>query len=221
MMKKVFLTLCLVISGTAHSALITYNGYTLDTDTNIVTGGGLEWLRWDQTQGKSINAAITQYTAAGWKLASNTQMAELFRAFTFNTTLMDNTYVGTSGRYVSGSDISIYDNFIALFADTSRLPPEYYGTGTDSLQFAAALYGSDEDSDGLYKDAHVQSDYVYQNGRPYDPVALLRTDMSASTRINPSAGVALVRTASVPEPSTIAIFALGMLGLGMRSKVRA
>lgn len=220
-MKKVILTLCLVISGTAHSALITYNGYTLDTDTNIVTGGGLEWLQWDQTQGKSINEAITQYNAAGWKLASNTQMAALFRAFTFNTTLMDNTYVGTSGSYVSGSDISIWDNFIALFADTSNVPPEYFGTGYDSMQFAQAVYGSDEDADGYYKTAYVRSDFVYSTGGEAQPLAVLRNDAFTNTSLQGATGVALVRSASVPEPSTIAIFALGMLGLGMRSKVRA
>lgn len=37
----------LACSPTTFAAVITYGSYSHDTDTNIVTGDGLEWLRWD------------------------------------------------------------------------------------------------------------------------------------------------------------------------------
>jgi len=50
----VFTILVFTISEGAFAGLITYNGHTLDENTNIVTGGGLEWLQWTETKGQSV-----------------------------------------------------------------------------------------------------------------------------------------------------------------------
>ncbi|WP_339806835.1 hypothetical protein [uncultured Marinobacter sp.] len=99
-MRRVFLSLiACVLAGNAYSGLITHNNYTLDTDTNIVTGGGLEWLQWDETLGLSIDDVTdpnSQYAQAGWSVVSDQQMAALFNEWAF----------GPAG-YVWGTDETV------------------------------------------------------------------------------------------------------------------
>ena len=81
--SKVFtLSLLLTIASgfvPVNAALITHNGYMLNTNTNIVTGGGLEWLQWDVTLGMSISDALTNVagTFDGGRLDSCNQHASL------------------------------------------------------------------------------------------------------------------------------------------------
>ena len=76
MLMKTFIASCLLVTSMAsQAAIISHYGYERDSASNIVTGGGLEWLKWDVTKGLSINAALAAYSADGWMLASNSQMA--------------------------------------------------------------------------------------------------------------------------------------------------
>ena len=38
-------SIALVLSAGANAATVSYNNYSLDTETNIVTGNNLEWLQ--------------------------------------------------------------------------------------------------------------------------------------------------------------------------------
>jgi hypothetical protein len=225
MLNPAIAGLVLALSSFANAGVITYNGYTLDTQTDIVTAGdGLEWLQWDVTKGQSISSALqangvfgSRNYGAGWALASNAQMASLFNDFGFNSTLQDDTTIHTGSPYTFGSDNTNYDHFIDLFGAIFQLSGTFFdfGTGVDQISRTRALFGSDEDNDTLYKEAGVHSDYTRDSStNPYH--AYIFQDIWSDSTTNPEFGVALVRLKTqvdAPEPSTLAIFALGLSGL--------
>ena len=78
-MRRMLLALALM--ATAHqspAAPISFAGYSWDGSSNVVIGGGLQWLRWTETDGMSIDTAKATYGGDGWVLASNVQMAARF-----------------------------------------------------------------------------------------------------------------------------------------------
>ena len=77
------LALSMAIINPVSAEIITYAGYEHDTDTNVVNGDGLSWLRWDQTISMTANAAVSAYEAEGWRLANNIEMAGLLKRFQF------------------------------------------------------------------------------------------------------------------------------------------
>jgi len=67
------------LTNFAHATLITHNDYTLNTDTNIVTHGSLQWLQWDETSNTSISDFYNDAVLSKkWKFASSQQMSDLF-----------------------------------------------------------------------------------------------------------------------------------------------
>lgn len=225
LLKYSFELLLLLASNLSFAGLITYGGYTLNEETNIVTDTStdLEWLQWDVTVGMSISEAMAAYAPDGWELATNVQMASLFEAFGFNSTTEESVSITTFGSYIQGSDDTPYDMFITLMGTTHILDPTIFtlhGDGFDAYRWAGAFFGNDLDNDSSYNQAIVSSDFTY-NSRNYPAHAALYEDGGFTTSDSiGSYGVALVRTVDVPVPSTLVIFALGILGLGMHRKVR-
>lgn len=74
------------LCSTSYASLITYESYSRDSNDIVVTGGGLEWLMWNQTYGLSASEAVTRYESSGWSIATNAQMANLFNSFRFGET---------------------------------------------------------------------------------------------------------------------------------------
>ncbi|MCP3865544.1 MAG: PEP-CTERM sorting domain-containing protein [Aestuariibacter sp.] len=238
LLKYPFALLLLLASNLSFAGLITYGDYTLDEDTNIVTNTvtGLEWLQWDETTGTSISTALstiaTTFDGGGWELASNTQMAGLFDDFGFSSTVLDQSNPITSGPFTPNTDETAYDIFITLlgttfFCDTSC--SDNYASGSLAFERTQALYGSDADGDDLYKVALVQSDFLAYSTSlgtwlEQGYTAELSNDAFSPQTTFLSWGVALVRSDDVPvpapAPSTLAIFALGILGLGVRRRAR-
>jgi hypothetical protein len=205
-------SVCLGISGLANSAIITHNNYTLNPDTNIVTHtDGTEWLQWDVTKGKSIDIALTTFASQGWMLVSNAQMAGLFTDFGWGNFLYDNDFSSNVETYTADTDISTMDMFIELFGVTYNSCPNI-----KSPCFTQALFGSDLDSDGLYKFTEIISDYAGRRGGVYDDKAYVTPDRYDRHYILDYGGVALIRQIVVPEPSSVLIFALGLMGLASR-----
>lgn len=215
--------LVLALSSFANAGVITYNGYTLDQETDIVTGGGLEWLQWDVTIGQSINSALAadgifngRDYGSGWTLASNAQMAGLFDNFTFSSTEDENDNARTQWNTQTHS---VFHQMLGITSSGDYVN----ASPTTWLHYtgAVALYGSDHDGDDLYNLAHVHRDLNVLNGS-----SSYWSEMSADYYTRSSsfqtAGVALVRTEALarqvnaPEPSTLAIFALGLSGLIFR-----
>ena len=219
-------------SQLANASLINVNGYSLNTETNIVSDGTLEWLQWDETKGLSIESALDKH--AGWSLASNDQMANLFNDFftgmTWASIETGMEYEFHSENYFN--DVAIYNSFLDLFGyrliSTDEDNAEYTQTYTNSRRGIGSYYGSDEDGDGFYKAASVRdwshsTKYLKDTGEMrnvYTPAnASLKQDRYSPTDSYENFGVALVRTSSVAdftevsEPTTALIFALGIFGM--------
>lgn len=83
MLKKILLTTALLITTNSHAGIIDAQDFKLAENNTSVKGGGLEWLRWDQTLNISTDTALEQYQKQGWRLATYTEMTNLFNVFSF------------------------------------------------------------------------------------------------------------------------------------------
>jgi hypothetical protein len=229
MLKKfLFITCLLVASHSANASLITHSGYTRAEASDIVSGNGLEWLMWDQTANMSISQALEAYTAQGWRLASNLDMAVLFNAFQFGKTDWSGAENLGQVAYTPWqlSEVSSHNAFTLLFGSTfnSALCDGPYplswcdGYATnDPLILAQAYYGSDDDQDGFYKSALVYDDFSYalqNNNDKVDGYAVLRAASWSPDAQSLSYGVALVRSATavaVPAPASFALFIIALM----------
>lgn len=222
MLTSIMLAASMAMSFSSTAGLI--SDYTLNESTNIVTdsANNLEWLQWDETVGMSINSALAAYAADGWQLASNTQMADLFNTFLYygfdwsaNESSSRSHSTGSDGAEELINDSELV--FVAMFGDTAQEWDDAYCEGHNCYQFAAALYGSDDDNDRLYKFAQVYDDYYIGSewrAQAIMGVTSISGDGKSTFTYADSFGVALTRTTAVPEPSTITIFAMALLGLG-------
>ena len=213
------------LSTSTHAAIVTHNGYSLDTETNIVTDGNLEWLQWNMTTGMSINQALSMYSEDGWRLASNVEMAELFNSFAFTPSYWD--YVFDSDENTEQLPFIPYDvsedtatnHFIDLFGYTTTNAGSIYHDPSDPLVQATVLYGLDNDGDGFYNTAWVRDDWVSaDNGNLEDAYVGMNNDSAVYTinYTSSTKGIALVRGESVnpvPVPAAIWLFGSGLLGL--------
>jgi hypothetical protein len=230
-MKKSLLTLATLAAlffssfSSASTIGITGTGYSLNTDTNIVTGGGLEWLRWDQTVGQSINSALTNYSADGWRLATNTEMATLLNTW-FNRWSIDPKFTASENitqqynldKHYTGS--SPADYFFLIFGRSY-----FDSTYISPFEGIKALYGADLNGNNKYNKAEIQDSWIYSS-TSYGPgfVKLNWDGYSPEWELNQT-GVALVRDiqiSSVPVPASAFMFAPALLGfLALRRKLRA
>lgn len=238
--QAVFVLMTLMVTGNSHAALIEYNGYTLDESTNIVSGGGIEWLQWDVTLGMNINTAVADIAdgivdgvdyGTGWSLATNVQMSSLFNAFGFGAPFAWDTNEQTGQSFNSGNDGAIEDiatdaelQFIAVFGETENFVPE----SNNPVSISRALFGNDLDADLLYNLAYVIDDSFTEAGIRNGGAQLLADNYEANFESHLAAmtGVALVRavnpshpTRPISEPGMFAVFAIGLIGL-MRLRKR-
>jgi hypothetical protein len=208
----------LVLSLTANAGLVHYGDYTLNEDTNIVTGNDLEWLQWNVTYGMSTTSALTAYSNDGWVLASNLQMSSLLNSFEFNT------------NYVWSEDENIEQKLTSsLFSNDLSNDPEYqfinlfgqtWGCDTCAIGSSAAWFGDDADGDGKHNAVDVLNLYKDFRFLGYENEVSITSDTYFYGTSGGKNGVALVRSIDVPEPSTFAIFALGILGLVSRKFIK-
>ncbi|EHR42132.1 PEP-CTERM sorting domain-containing protein [Alishewanella jeotgali] len=243
MFKKIFAgTALLLACCMAHASLIEYNGYSRDSSSNIVIGGGLEWLMWDVTKGMSINAALIHYASNGWELASNDQMTALFNAFEFGRSDWYSVEDVTLFSYVpwTPSETSRHSLFIQMFGMTftttcsSSIQVGCY-ISSDPYIRSSAIYGSDTDSNGLFKLASVNDDalrrYWGWSGNfeleQYHHEALLYNDYVTLSSTVAGHGIALVRQINsspttplpVSVPTSLSLITLGLIGLAYRRRI--
>lgn len=205
MIKQIvtFVLLSIVVSAGSYAAQISHNGYTLDTNTSIVSGGGLDWMQWTQTQGLSIGQATQAYSASGWRLATNAEMAALYNSFAFENGIPASyQFVDDENLHQEVSTINptqSHSAFIELFGVTAP------ASGSDGPA-SAALYGSDADADWLYNAALVHSGFS-----SVIRYAGLSADNYTISESYAGMGVALVRP--VPLPATAWLFLAGLVSL--------
>jgi hypothetical protein len=220
MFKHIFTLAGLLLAPLSlHADTISYSGYELNTQTNIVTGEGLEWLQWDETVGISPNKALGVYGGAGWRLASLSDMHALFNAFDFGRVFDNNE--NTTQRIGVPQDPSEDlpgNHFIELFGDTYRAAGNLYDNGgMDPYQYSIAMFGLDEDGDGFINRAMVYDDYYSKHGFWSGGLAELTEDEFLHLTVagyRRSMGVALVRNVSeVPLPAAGYLFITALFGV--------
>jgi len=237
MIKKIMLASCLLVASMAsQAALISYNGYERDTAKNYVTGGGLEWLKWDETKGSSIEAALSTHASQGWRLASNLEMAELFNNFQFSSTVFgnnENISQNVSTPW-STNESGVHTVFLSLFGTTSiggnvctsSRSKQCYAEN-DNWIASAAIFGADLDGDLNYNYAFVVDDRTYFDWSGYrtneQHEVMISSDYIEKRDGLTGVGVALVRVSNstsvaVPTPGPIGLLALGLVALGYRRR---
>lgn len=210
------------LASYVNAGLITHNGYTLNKETNIVTNGQLEWLQWDVTVEQSVNNSLTTHGINGWRLAGATEVAGLFNDFfssieTFDaktTTPLENTHQNVS-LIDSEYSFGLANQFIELFGDTLVATGFSFDYG-DAFESTAAIFGDDVDGDGKYNGAWVFDESTLQDGSLLEGSARLSSDLFFPNLTYTRRGVALVREpvpVSVPEPGSITLLLIGLLGL--------
>jgi len=224
--------------------------YVLDNTTNTVfdNRSGLEWLRWDQTDGMTIQQALSDYKAGGWQLASNAQAAYLFNTFdlSYGTfTWSEEESLESLFNSSSNGLIEATDDRELMLVNLFGITFEEYNMGIDppdGMQYSAAFFGSDVDQDGNYNRMWVMDDYgVNQSKKGRAQFDIDEYDLSSRGR---TTGVALVRAApvtifstlatagpainspvgaanSVSEPTTLALLAMALLGVSVRQSRRS
>lgn len=216
MFKRTILFCVVILSAKAGAIPVTHNGYTLETSTKIITSGHLEWLQWKSTAGLSIDDALAQYSAAGWRLANEKEMAGLMNdffgfAYTFDT--KENTEEYVRFPFVEGDTGDEPTNqFLALFGYTVT---NYSGSGEEKQRRVIAYYGDDADGDGWYNRAEVFDDFRDDRGYEVYGQAFMSGDTKSgalSYHSGSGTGVALVRSV-VPVPAAAWLFGSALLGL--------
>jgi hypothetical protein len=238
MLRSFFILLAFLIASTSsQAALIEYQGYSRHADSDVVTGGGLEWLKWDVTKNMSIVDALLEYQHAGWSLASNAQMALLLNDFQFGKNdWNDVEWESQSSYLVSANSVdTAMLSFFELFGYTDLWEDNVVGTCGYFVGAACpgyiykavyAFYGNDADGDQLFNLAHMFTGRILStaDGFAYRNSAELGADYSDPFwGAQHNAGVALVRTAGstplpVSLPGSFSLFFLGLVALAYRRR---
>jgi hypothetical protein len=220
-LSKSLFSVALVLSSlSVQAGVIEFNGYSRQDGSAVVTGGGLDWLKWDQTLGLSINDVKADNRFAGWRIASNQEMANLYNAFQFGKSdWYANEMESQFSAVFTDATQQPNDMFISLFGDTHFSTCQSfdvtglcYGMPFPFL-ISFAFFGSDDNKDNQYNLARVGSVYEDINGQWGAPVdrhysAQLYSWTSGhccawGSSSMPNAGVALVRDAQIQPPNTV------------------
>lgn len=196
LVKHICILSTLLICHSTNAAIIKQNDFSLDTDTNVVTGNGLNWTRWDTLAGVSINQALSLYAPDGWRLASSEEMVEMYSHFipsvNWVASLDENSGIG---EFISDDDYhaltTIFGVSLSAFGGISNV-----------------IFGNDFDNDGAYRSAGA----YYTD---FDPAAGIYADDSRFTVDFSSSehSVQLVKALSVREPklTSVLIFLILLL----------
>jgi hypothetical protein len=155
-------------------------------DYSTDTESGLDWLDWTLTTNKTQAEALTLYSGSGWRIASKSEALGL----------MDNFFgvdVGAeSSNWINGNAVVDFTTKAAVFGARVGLTTGWPGYAYATI-VGVGLFGID-----------TGTVYGATNPGIYGPVSFSSSAM----------GVALVKVAAVSEPAIIALFSLGLVGIG-------
>jgi len=211
-MKSKFLKFVLLSTACTFGSFANA-GLIVDTadDSFIDATTGLEWMDFGINNHLSYSGVVAQLptTYSEWRLATESEVVDLWHNAFFEGSSYAQEYA-TGGVYSSyralndAAGMSSFDAaFDAMSTNVNNVAIGWFADTTGGLSYAQ------------YIDRHLVSnqltntdDAAYMTGRntPYSEYQF-STDPQYSTM--------LVRS-SVPESSTLAIFALGMIGLASR-----
>lgn len=195
-LKAALAGLVLSVSGFANAGLIQSDYLNSGDNLSVLdTASNIEWLDLSVSTSWSFsnwNSLVQQ--GNGWRLATNSEVVNLF-----NTAFPTYAAIYGGTGYVDTNDVNLIQNFI----DFQTL-------------FGTTIWNANNvDSYGLFKNENGISEMMGVS-RWSDTYRIFSTNFNSSVpEINN--GIYIVRDAtSVPEPSTLAIFALGVMGLASR-----
>jgi hypothetical protein len=225
-LKAAIAGLVLFVSGFANAELITHNGYTLNTDTKIVTKGSTEWLKWTETAyERDIYQSYLDYKVAGWEFATNAQMASLLNDFNFGVTFDEDpntrqtTILNDAGIVDENSPIRMFfELFGVQVYNSTQLDVEI------PVSSITAVFGDNYTNRYQYLNSVSVREGHYYKFYTNETDKITEGYYNSSVSMNDADGYdlfgthsmifALVKPASqVPEPSSITIFSLALLGL--------
>jgi hypothetical protein len=205
-LKQLALGFALVVSANATAGIISSTNSHTTSDGSVVNLSGLDWLSWDVTTGQSrtdIENGFMGLLDDGWRYATvmeyKTMMESVF-----------DTHGGWSVDNIDGA-LWLYSNLYGHSETTQYNDIQYYNYYGDGSECGATF--------SCYSHFRFQStsgdiSSSITSGWSYTGY----NDGSYSTNKNNTLrfASALVRSNVVPEPSTLAILALGMIGLASR-----
>ncbi|GGO68344.1 PEP-CTERM sorting domain-containing protein [Bowmanella pacifica] len=213
---KAAMVVCLgLLINPANASIISGTHYT--NDGKLVNLSGLEWLSWDVTVGlsrASIEAGEMGLLDAGWRYATRKELSDLFQSVT-----------PVPGQSPLNSDGTKW--LWEYFDNPSFAQPAYASPGGPGMSRIANLFvGNDGDCSAHITEscvakwrAYTRADLGYVDpSAGYNPEYSYRLSKDSSTSgllsnyREISSVLVRVSTTAVSEPSTIAIFALGLLG---------
>jgi hypothetical protein len=157
-------------------------------DYTTDTESGLDWLDWTKTLNYTQSEALDEFGGAGWRIATATE-ADGLMDNQFGVADWDNRGFSNQSGFVNYAQ-----NYIPFREFIGITDPRWNIRGSYATIEGVGLYGVGHISAFRNYDPHNQFKIVDQ--RVY------------------FAGVALVKVATVSEPAFIALFALGLVGIG-------
>lgn len=209
LLKPALTTLLLLISFNGSSAIIESRGYSLDTSTNIITGGELEWLNWDETFELSVNNVYSSPQFNGWRLATSHEMYGLLNTFfgpnlSIDTNSTDRQRLNSVFGSEFGEDFfSVFTGYLDNFCGTSR-----NGCLTNPQNRTKVIYGEEL----ALKHLFIRDEYDWGNesrgfSNAYGYLEISRGAASADLS-NGQTSIALVRgigSASTQPPTSVSV----------------
>jgi hypothetical protein len=193
--KAILASLVISLSTFTHAGLISTGIGAADTENN------LEWMNFTQTVNLSYWETLNEFTAGGdfegWRFANKNDIKSLFANAGSISSNFDGSY---DGNGFDGASELILDllGYTSIVKGVYRDVSVSY-TGNESPNELAGFYVRD----------WIQDDYFN--------ILEIRDIMFATGDAEVGKSLALVRDyIEVPEPSTLAIFALGLMGLALR-----
>ena len=169
-----------------QATLIDQGNYTYDDAT------GLEWLDLSETAGNSMNTALGNFTADGWRIATQAEVLGMYDAQFPGYSALSG-YVSISATYTPAEYAALVDSanaFQNLFGITSA-------SGTTTYTYGLYLDGATVEFTGLQIFGGLDTINLYRD-RTTSLIAILDDSLA-------SMGVFMVRDAPIAEPEPVLV----------------